>query len=118
MAHQALDAMLAAWRVNTAPIFHRLEAAFNASTILVSIPAVKNLRRAYLLLRDVVHLMPLATPRSLGREDHQYILRRLIGFVSLCAGVTLEVTNSSLEAIRFLELGRSVTNGQLLDLPQ
>ena len=59
--------------------------------------------------------MPLATSRSLGREDQQYILAKLTGLASLAAAVSLEVGKPPLDALRLLELGHSVTNGQLID---
>ncbi|RPB28991.1 hypothetical protein L211DRAFT_745749, partial [Terfezia boudieri ATCC MYA-4762] len=45
----------------------------------------------------------------------QHILAKLTGLVSLAVSVSLEVGNLPLEALRLQELGRSVTNGQLLD---
>ena len=59
--------------------------------------------------------MPLATSRSLEREDQQHILGQLTGLVSLAASASLETGAPALEALRLLELGRSITNGQLLD---
>ena len=43
------------------------------------------------------------------------ILRKLTGLASLATSVSLEAGKPALEALRLLELGRSVTNGQLLD---
>ena len=83
--------------------------------MLILSSVVKDFSRAYSLLHDAIHLMPLATPRSLDREDQQHILRQLTGLTSIAAAVALEVAQSPLEALQLLELGRSITNGQLLD---
>jgi len=110
-----LDAWLTSWNIVTAPILIRIQAAQNAALVLVFSPLMEDLSRACSLLRSVVYLMPLATPRSLEREDQQYILEKLTGLVSLAASVSLAAGESPLEALQLLELGRSVTNGQLLD---
>ena len=51
----------------------------------------------------------------MDREDQQHILKQLTGLTSLAAAVALEVTKSPFKALQLLELGRSITNGQLLD---
>jgi len=86
-----------------------------AARMLVFIPWLKDLSRACSLLRNAIHLMPLATSRSLDREDQQHILGQLTGIASLAVSVSLEVGEAPLEALRLQEFGRSVTNGQLLD---
>jgi len=111
----ALAANLASWSITTAPILTRIQAAESAATLLTFSPSVKDLSRACSLLRDAIHLLPQASSRSLGREDQQHILQQLTGLVSLAASVSLEGGEPPLEALRLLELGRSVTNGQLLD---
>jgi len=83
--------------------------------MLVFSPLVKDMSRACSLLRSVIDLLPLATSRSLEREDQQHILGKLTGLVSLAASVPLEVGESPLEALRLQEIGRNITNGQLLD---
>jgi len=108
------NAYLASGNITTTPILHRLEVAYSAGKIL-SFSPVKDLPKAYSLLRDAIHLLPLVTSRSLEREDQQHILGKLTGLTSLAASLSLEANESPLEALRFLELGRSVTNGQLLD---
>lgn len=47
--------------------------------------------------------------------DQQHILGKFTGLASFAAAVSLQVSQSPLEALRLQELGRSVTNGQLLD---
>ncbi|KAF8421170.1 CHAT domain-containing protein, partial [Tirmania nivea] len=111
----AISAYLASWSTRTAPILTRLEAALNAAKILVFNPSVKDLPRASSLLSDAIHLMPLVTSRSLVREDQQHILGQLTGLASLAVAVSLEVGQSPLEALRLQELGRNITNGQLID---
>ncbi|KAF8432049.1 CHAT domain-containing protein [Terfezia claveryi] len=107
----ALAAKLAAWGLT----FIRIRAALRAADMLVFDPLVKDLPTACTLLQDVMQLLPLVTPRSLGREDQQHILGYLTGLASLAASVCFEVGESPLEALRLQELGRSVTNSQLLD---
>ncbi|RPB27039.1 hypothetical protein L211DRAFT_780416 [Terfezia boudieri ATCC MYA-4762] len=111
----ALDADCSAWSIISAPILIRLQAASRAAETLVFNTMLKDLSRACSLLRNALHLLPLVTSRSLEREDQQHILGQLSGLASLAASVSLEVGDSPLEALRLLELGRSITNGQLLD---
>jgi len=110
-----LAALSASWSITTAPILTRIKAVLIAAYMLVFIPSVQDLSRACSLLRDAIHLIPLATLRSLEREDQQHILETITGLVSLAASVSLEVRESPLEALRLLGLGRNITNGQLLD---
>ncbi|KAF8417974.1 CHAT domain-containing protein [Tirmania nivea] len=111
----AITAHFASWSISTAPTLTRLDAALRAAKLLVFNPLDKDLSIACPLLHDAIHLMPLAPSRSLGREDQQYILGQLTGLASLAAAVSLNVGQSPLEALRLQELGRSITNSQLLD---
>ena len=111
----AFNAWWSSWSMFNAPALLRLQAASNAANILVSIPLLKDLSRACSLLRDDIHLLPLVTSRSLHRDDQQHILAQLTGLASFAASVSLEVAEPPLEALRLLELGRSMTNSQLLD---
>ena len=60
-------------------------------------------------------MIPLLTGRSLNRDDQQNALKSVAGPTSLSASVILRLGQSPTEAVRLLELGRNVTNGQLLD---
>jgi len=111
----AIGSHFASWSTRTAPILIRLVGALSAAKMLVLNPSVKDQSRAYSLLHDAAHLMPLATSRSLERDDQQHILGQLTGLASLAAAVALEAGQLPLEALRLQELGRSVTNGQLID---
>ena len=111
----ALATWVASWNMISAPVMIRIRAVLLAAKLLVFNPLVKDVSRACSLLRDAVHLMPMATPRSLEREDQQHILGQLSGLASLSASVSLEAGEPPLEALRLQELGRTVTNGQLLD---
>lgn len=115
----AIDAWIVSWSVPTASILERIQGAAYASDALVfrlsSSLSPKNIYRACPILHDATHLIPLATSRSLKREDQQQILRDLHGLASLAAAVSLEAGQSPLEALRLHELGRSITNSQLLD---
>ncbi|KAF8418367.1 CHAT domain-containing protein [Terfezia claveryi] len=112
----AIASWCASWTIPTAPILTRIHAASAAANALVSGPlATQDLFRAYTLLHDATHLIPLATSRSLEREDQQHIVGKLTGLASLATAVSLQAGQSPLEALRLQELGRSVTNGQLLD---
>jgi len=111
----ALAARVASSSIITAPILLRIQGALHSTRMLVYNPIVKNLSRACSLLCCALDLIPLATPRSLEREDQQHILGQLTGLASLATSVFLEVVESPLEALRMQELCRSATNGQLLD---
>ena len=71
--------------------------------------------RACSLLRNAINLIPLVTSRALVREDQQHILGQITGLTSLATSASLEAGEPPLEALLLLELGRSITNGQLLD---
>ena len=111
----ATAAWLAAWSIPTAPVLIRIRVALMAIENIVSDPSAGQDPRAYSLVHVASHLISLATSRSLQREDQQYILEQLNGLASLAAAVPLQAGQSPLEALRLQELGRSITNGQLLD---
>ena len=111
----AIAAFFSSWSIRTAPVLVRLIAALRAVKILTFNPLVRDLSRACSLLHDATHLIPQATLRSLDHEDQQYILGKLAGLASLTVSVSLEAGRSPLEALQLQELGRSITNGQLLD---
>jgi len=111
----ALAAHIASWRAPTAPILTRMQSALRAAKMMVFSPLEKDLPGACSLLRDAIHLVSLATSRSLEREDQQYILGQLNGLASLAASVSLEAGESPLEALRLQGLGRNIIHGQLLD---
>ena len=52
---------------------------------------------------------------TVERENQQQIPRKPTGLASIAAPVLLEAGVSPVEALRLLELGRSVTNSQLPD---
>ena len=113
---------IAAWRaaasIPTAQLLTRIQAASKAAQMLVVSPSAthgNDLSIACSLLYNAIYLIPLATSRSLEREDQQHILGKLTGLAAFAAAVSLQVGQSPLEALRLLELGRSVTNSQLLD---
>ena len=118
-----ISARLACWSIRTAPILVRVNAALRVVYILAFHPAAKDLPRACSLLHDAIHLIPLATSRSLSRVDQQHIVGKLAGQAvgnltgpaSLAISVLLEAGRSPMEALRLGALGRSVTNSQLLD---
>ncbi|KAF8456980.1 CHAT domain-containing protein [Terfezia claveryi] len=110
----AISEWLACCSIATVPTSRRILAASIAARMLVFSP-LTDVSRAFSLLHDATHLIPLATSRSLERDDQQYILQELPGVTSLAVAVSLQAGKSPLEALRLQELGRSVTNGQLLD---
>ena len=119
-ALQGLDLAIAAWHdcwgIPTAHILTRIKGALNAAQALVSSPSKdSNVSGAFSLLNSATHLLPLATSRSLERDDQQHILAQLTCLVSLAAAVSLQAGYSPLEAVQLQEVGRSVTNTQLLD---
>ena len=113
----AIASYVKSWSILTAPPLGRIQAALLAAQKLVFSPLAipENLSRACTLLHDATHLIPLATARSLQRDDQQYILGELPGVAAFAAALSLQVEQSPLKALRLQELGRSVTNGQLLD---
>ena len=66
-------------------------------------------------LGDATGIIPLATLRSLDREDQHNILTESVGLRSLTISILLGGDRPPLEAQRLQGLGRSITNGQLVD---
>jgi len=70
--------------------------------------------RLYHLLSCAVELLPRATLRPLG-QDQQRVLSTLYSLASDTAAASLEAGNDPYEALRLLELGRSVLISMQLD---
>ena len=114
----AIDARVGSWNIPTALMLTHIPAARKAAEMLLNSPSAtsEDLLRTCSLLHDATHLIPLATSRSLEREDQQHIMEeiRATSVVSLALAASLQAGKSPLEVLRLQELGRSVTNGQLL----
>jgi tetratricopeptide (TPR) repeat protein len=67
-----------------------------------------NSRKASYLCTKAVELLPIASPRTLNRDDQQYALSRFNGIAASAAALAVSVGEGNFEALRLLELGRGV----------
>ncbi|KAL6693523.1 CHAT domain-containing protein [Trichoderma pleuroticola] len=88
---------------NSAPL-DRLKAAYKASLYL----EMGDCSMAGGLLCRGIDLLPRLNPRSLSRDDQQFLLRQSSAMVSDAAACLLEVTKQPARALAILESGRGV----------
>ncbi|KAL8724774.1 MAG: hypothetical protein Q9181_006678 [Wetmoreana brouardii] len=109
----ALSAFEEAWSCSNAPPSRRIQAARHAVVILAS---ESNWEKSSTLLQGAVELLPLLSPLTLQHEDQQFVLASSGGIASAAASVALNAGKRPYDALRLLEIGRSVITGLLLDV--
>ena len=79
----------------------------------------KDVQLAYTSLIRAVHLMPYLCPRSLHRDDQQYILTTISGLASQAVAYILKLehkhVHAAFEALKTLEIARGVMASLLID---
>lgn len=110
--NRSLSAFRAGWKCDNAPPSVRIDIACSAAFLLIS---QSNWDESSAFLQDAVMLLPLVSPRSLQRGDKQHMLARFSGLASTAAAVTLCATENAYHSLKFLELGRGVIAGLLLE---
>ncbi|KAI1370096.1 CHAT domain-containing protein [Hypoxylon crocopeplum] len=117
-----LDAALSlykeGWNSHIAPPFRRIYQADRAAAILAS---QSNWKESSQLLKEALDLLPALSPRSLKHTDKQHMLERSAGLASVAAATYLNAEGVESEeiaynALRFLELGRGIIAGLLMDM--
>jgi tetratricopeptide (TPR) repeat protein len=113
----ALDAMIEASAVETAPAWQRVGAARLAAADLVR---MSDVRAAAEVLDRAVRLLPEVSPRRLARDDQQHALKDVAGLAGEAASViladaSLPDADRTRRALSLLEAGRQVIINQALD---
>ncbi|KAL2192307.1 CHAT domain-containing protein [Corynascus similis CBS 632.67] len=100
-----------AWYCQTAIPFYRVEAAAQCLPLLA---AQAKIGTAIQLGQDVIDLLPAVNTKLLDRSDQQFVM-------SIFAGIAADVcsfllaSNRPADALEYLEKGRAVIIGQLVD---
>ncbi|KAL8696656.1 MAG: hypothetical protein Q9224_002686 [Gallowayella concinna] len=109
----ALDVFEEAWSCTNATPARRIRAARHAVAILA---ADSNWERSSVLLQGAVELLPFLSPLTLQHEDKQFVLASSGGIASIAASTALNAGKDPYDALRLLEIGKSVITGLLLDM--
>jgi tetratricopeptide (TPR) repeat protein len=100
-----------AWHYQTGIPFHRVKAGARCLKLLA---LQHETDIAINLGKNIIDLLPSVNTRFLDRSDQQFVLSTFSGVAAdLCA--FLLQSNQPADAIRFLEKGRAVIIGQLMD---
>ena len=100
-----------AWNCRTASPFHRVSAASMCLRLLAS---QRKFDAAAQLGEDVINLLPTVNTRLLNRSDLQSVIATFVGIAAdLCT--ILLISNRPNGALQYLEKGRAVIIGQLVD---
>lgn len=108
---RALEAYEKAVGVTTAPPLVRIQAAFNASPVLISCDP----HRALLVLRTAVELLSNIAPRTLRLGDQLYNISQFAGLTALAVSVSLECGESNYDSLQLLDLGKGIIAGLQLE---
>jgi hypothetical protein len=87
------------------PPLDRLKAAYKGASLYLE---MGNYSMAGGLLCRAIDLLPRLNPRSLSRDDQQFLLRQFSAMASDAAACFLEVTKEPAKALATLESGRGV----------
>ena len=85
-----------------------------AARLLKWLPARKELEKAIKLARDVIDLLPFVNRRYLDFKDRQFVLSTFSGIAADACAILLEAQEPD-QALHYLEQGRAVILGQLMD---
>ncbi|KXG51529.1 Tetratricopeptide-like helical [Penicillium griseofulvum] len=97
---------------NNATPRHRIEAARRAIDLLVP---DGDFDRAQLLAGKALDLLPLVCSRYLSREDQQYAIQQMSGLAADASSLLLRTDNDPARALEYLEHGRGLIIGYLID---
>lgn len=101
-----------AWKMRTATPFHRIVAAARGLQLLAM---QRKFDVAIQLGEEIIELLPAVNTKLLSHADQQFVVSTFSGVAADMCALLLE-TNRLLEALKYLERGRTVIIGQLLDV--
>ena len=109
----SLSAFEEAWSCSNAPPSRRIRAARFAAVLLAE---DSEWEKSSTLLQGAVELLPLISPFTIQHEDKQFVLASFGGLASEAASVAMKAGKAPYDALRLLEIGRSVITGLLFDM--
>ncbi|KAB5581189.1 hypothetical protein GE09DRAFT_1213598 [Coniochaeta sp. 2T2.1] len=108
---EASSCLMNAWYCRTASPFPRITAAAQCLKLLAYQQRVDV---AIQLGKDVIDLLPIVNTRMLERSDQQFVVSTFAGVATDLCAFLLE-SNQPADALYYLETGRAVIIGQLVD---
>ncbi|KAF8536587.1 CHAT domain-containing protein [Trichophaea hybrida] len=102
-----------AWKDQNSPPKFRIWAAEHAANLFM---LEKDFQQASSCMTGAVEILPLASPRSLQRDDQQYMLSLISGLAPKAASLALQAGEGAVKALCLLEQGRGVIMGFTIDL--
>lgn len=94
------------------PPLDRLKAAYKGASMYLE---MRDYRMAGGLLCRAIDLLPRLNPRSLSRDDQQFLLSQFSAMASDAAACLLEVTKKPARALTTLESGRGIIASLMID---
>ncbi|KAJ5153993.1 Tetratricopeptide-like helical [Penicillium coprophilum] len=91
---------------------YRIESAGRAINLLVP---DGDFERAHLLAGRALELIPLVCSRYLTREDQQFAIQQMSGLAADASSLLLRTDNNPARALEYLEHGRGLIIGYLID---
>ncbi|KAB5581191.1 CHAT domain-containing protein [Coniochaeta sp. 2T2.1] len=107
----ASSCLLNAWHCRSASPFYRVTAAARCLKLLAR---QHQIDAAIQLGKDVIDLLPIVNTRQLDRGDQQFVVSIFAGIAADVCAFLLE-SNQPADALYYLERGRAVIIGQLVD---
>ncbi|KAI0459167.1 CHAT domain-containing protein [Xylaria acuta] len=101
------------WSGENATTTLRIDSAVKAAELLVF---KSNWEEATIWLERAVHLFHILSPRYLRNTDKQHMIRHFAGLSASTAAAALNAGKDASYALQYLELGRGIISGLLLDL--
>ncbi|VUC23431.1 unnamed protein product [Clonostachys rosea] len=108
---EACDSFIEAWDTPSAIPFHRIRSASHGIRLLVLRGKVKTAAKVG---KGAVDLLPLVNTKLLDRNDQQYVVSTFAGIAAETCSILLAL-NRVEDALLYLEQGRAVILGQLID---
>ena len=99
------------WTSYSSAPFTRIYAASRCLKLLFSL---EKYDEAAEIAVSVTNLLPIVNSRSLDRNDRQYVVSRFVGIAADACAVLLQARDPEI-ALQYLEKGRAVILGQMMD---
>lgn len=110
---QAREAFAQSWACRNAPVAVRIDAARRAAELWAG---VSSWDETALYMERAVDLLHALSPRHLWNTDKQAMIRKFAGLAAAAAAAALNAGKEAAHALQYLELGRGIISGLLLDL--
>jgi len=111
--NRSMSAFKQSWESSSSPPSLSIRLAMKVATHYASQPDWKE---SSAVLESAVYLLLMVSLRSLQHTDKQHLLSQFAGLASMAASTALYAGKTPYDALKLLELGRSVIAGLLLDM--